>query len=211
MMGNRWMCMGASMCAPKYKDLDVDYVTSAGDAIALRKPHYYMLHESANLKRYVKLMQRYRSTDDDGGFRTTICITDGLLNQKGWWKEYDEVLPLCTHERVPSWLIWDAWEPGKYCPGMTGLLAVQYAVNHGAREVHLVGMEGYTGKDDYFMGWPTSMWCLKEFKGCHPYSHMMRRIVRLSPQCRFICYGQMTYNLPYANVEYHEDACCLVG
>jgi len=41
-----------------------------------------------------------------------------------------------------------------YTAGLSGLLCLQYAINQGARQIHLVGMNGYTGQKngDYFDG-----------------------------------------------------------
>ncbi len=93
-----------------------------------------------------------------------------------------------------------AWEPGLYCQAVAGILALQYAVNHGATEVHMVGMEGYTGGVDYFTGKRGAERGAKYFR--EAWAPHTQRIVDKCPEIQFFVYGNPTYPLEGNNVRF---------
>lgn len=93
---------------------------------------------------------------------------------------------------------WKVWEHGMYCQSNAGILALQWAVNHGATEVHMVGMEGYTGGIDYFTGEKGNDKSAMYFR--QTFWPHTQRIVDKCPDIQFITYGKMNYPLKGNNV-----------
>ena len=93
--------------------------------------------------------------------------------------------------------------PGSYCGGLSGLLCLQYALNHGAKSVHLVGMNGYTGKrgGDYFDEHEPDNKGRK--RAMHTESIIQpftQSAVDVCPDVGFVFYGQLNYSVAGQNV-----------
>lgn len=102
------------------------------------------------------------------------------------------------------------WYRGLYLNARTsGSWLTQFAVNHGARHISLVGMEGYRSSPqrgsvvDYFDGRTGSP---RLSRVMETYANIMREIVTASPQTTFELYGDMTYELKGANVRLAQRA-----
>lgn len=90
--------------------------------------------------------------------------------------------------------------PGEYAQSaLSGLFCLQYALNHGARRVHLIGMEGYTdeGKGARMVA-----------KYCGPFT---QSCVDACPRVQFITYGHLNYPLHGANVRQGAEECFLAN
>lgn len=86
--------------------------------------------------------------------------------------------------------------PGKYAQcALSGLFCLQYALNHGARRIHLVGMEGYT---------ETSHGLNMRRLYCGPFT---QSCVDACPNVEFIVYGTLNYPLRGPNVRQGVLAC----
>jgi len=104
---------------------------------------------------------------------------------------------------------------GGYNAGLSGLLCLQYAINNGAKSVHLVGMNGYTGKcgGDYFDGHePVN----NGRKRRHHTESLIRPFTQSAvtecPDIEFVFYGQLNYPIQGTNVKRlqvreHHNAC----
>lgn len=96
------------------------------------------------------------------------------------------------------------WTPGEYHNGRTsGCFLVQWAVNHGAREVHLVGMGGYRSSEGQItVDYDNGKRGVAEYEQVmRSYAPMMRSIVRQSPKVRFVFHGRPNYECEGTNVE----------
>ena len=173
----RWMVLGASPTAPNYCDLDVDVVIAAGDGITLRHPDYYIVCEPRGMNRYI------RRRKDERRLGMKVIVTHHFGGCKF---PYDIVVNVVA--------VYDSsnWHRGQYMAGPSGVLGLQYAVNNGATEVHLVGMEGYTSNADYFTGMsstPNDIQTIREFPA------LMQGIVDACPDIDFHIYGNPIYTL----------------
>jgi len=94
---------------------------------------------------------------------------------------------------------------GGYSGGLSGLVCLEYAVNHGARRVHLVGMGGYAGQDegDHFSGYATPGGD-PERKRRHTreiIGPFTQAVVDACQEVEFIFYGRLNYRVTGRNVE----------
>lgn len=108
-------------------------------------------------------------------------------------------------EFLPGGPIQNQFVRGGYSGGLSGLLCLEYAVNHGAKRVHLVGMNGYAGVEgsDYFDGHETPL---------NPPDKRLRHtreivepftqaVVDACPDVEFVFYGRINYRVAGANVQ----------
>ena len=191
----KWMVLGSSPTAAKYcTAVEVDRVVSAGEALTLRRPDVYIIAEINRLHTHEKLKREIRK-------KGTLIYVSGCIYshiEKHLDGQYpcDGYLP-CVIDNEKHW---NRWEPGLYVMTCSGATAVQYAVNHGAEEIHLVGMEGYRGPGEvtYFTGEKGSEQGVKFLR--EMYAPLMQLIVSSCPEIQFFTYGQMEYDLAGENV-----------
>lgn len=206
MSKSRWMIMGSSPTAPDFHNIpDVDYVASSGDAILLREPDYYFIIEPSALWRWAE--ERFQAHKNG-----TKVVVHGdlpkLVNRakfRGYLKEeykvpFDELLPV-THGGMKDW---QQWYRGTYVNCCSGVMALQYAANRvpAPTEIHMVGMEGYTGGVDYFTGDSTGPNTPTYMKSC--YAPLTQRIINKLPDTKFTTYGNLTYDLKGKNVSHYH-------
>lgn len=190
------MVLGASPSAPEYhKEPDVDAVASAGDAILLRRPGFYFINEQGALWKHANKLSEARQLG------TQVILADHLYQvirqRKGPAYSYpcDMFLKLYPISCYKSWRIWVL---GLYVPMCGGGMALQWAINHGATEVHMVGMEGYTGGADYFAGQAGTDDGPAYNK--QVYVPFLQRVISQRPQVQFTVYGNPSYELQGDNV-----------
>jgi hypothetical protein len=191
------MVLGASPSAPSYFEIpDVDVIASAGAAILLYRPDWYFIFERDPLWLHEDRLKDARANGTkvvvNGGWREYIKKTKGEDYEypcDEWIDDYCYGGVFNSHRH---------WTPGIYAQTVGGCLALQWAVNHGAKEVHIVGLEGYTGEVDYFTGERGNATGLRlTRKG---YGPLMQKIISLSPDIQFIVYGELKYPLDGDNV-----------
>ncbi len=195
--GTRWMVLGASPSAPQFHTVpNVDVVVSAGDGILLQRPDYYILTEEVSLRRYHD--ERYEAR----ALGTKVIIRDGLRSvfRDKFGSDFDfpcdgyiSDFTNGSYQHSHKW-----YEPGRYAHCCAGILALQWAVNHGATEVHMVGMEGYTGGVDYFNGNHGNDKSARVTQSA--FGPLTQRIVETHPDVQFTAYGDLKYSLDGDNV-----------
>lgn len=194
----RWMILGASPSAPDYHRVpDVDVVASAGDAILLRRPDFFFVVEEESMFRYEKerafarlLGTKVVIKEDLLGDFMERARKKGVINYE-YKYPYDEAIPCIG--KMAFERSWKRWKPGRYVASCAGLLAMQYAVNHNACEIHMIGMQGYSDGIDYFNG-------RRGTKGGARYTRvayepLVKKIISLSPNVTFIQYGKPLYRV----------------
>ena len=145
------MVLGASRSAAQFYEVPVvDVVASAGDAILLQRPDWYFLAEERSL-------DLFESERAEARMLGTKVVLNGQLRKKirnkfgeNFIFPCDEYINEFTNGSVMS--SYKRYRPGHYAHTFAGGFALQWAVNHGATEVHMFGMKGYTGGVDYFDG-----------------------------------------------------------
>ena len=191
------MVLGSSPSAPSYFQIpDVDVIASAGAAILLCRPDWYLIFERDALWLHEDKLKDARANG-------TKVIVNGawrkhLKTTKGEDYEYpcDEWIDdFCKGSVFRSHLY---WTPGLYAEAVGGCLALQLAVNHGAKEIHVVGLEGYSGEVDYFTGQRGTYIGPRLTR--EGYGPLMQKIVSLSPEIQFVVYGDLKYPLDGDNV-----------
>lgn len=199
-MSNKWLVLGASPSAPDfYKIPDVDFITSAGDAILLCRPDWYFVNE----RRSLDLHKQERAEARAKGTRVVIQRSFRKLikyhDDSNFCFPYDDCIEDFSYGSI--WRSHEYWTPGRYSQSSSGCLALQWAVNHGATEVHMVGMEGYTGGVDYFTGTKGSelgaRWTHES------YGPLVQRIIETSPDIQFTMYGEPLYQLKAENLTFY--------
>ena len=197
--GTRWMVLGASPSAPEFHTVpNVDVVVSAGDGILLQRPDYYILTEEVSLRRYHDERHKARALG------TKVIIRDGLRSvfRDKMGSDFDfpcdgyiSDFTNGSYKHSHKWYV-----PGKYAHSCAGCLALQWAVNHGAIEVHMVGLEGYTGGVDYFNGNQGNDLSARVTQS--NYGPLVQRIVETHPDVQFTAYGDLKYSLTGDNVSF---------
>lgn len=195
-MNSTWLILGASPDAddvyarvrPTLKDVTVATCNSGIDIEP--EPHVYWISDRKAAKMHLNAIRLARSLG-------THIITSGMTAM------YDNDIRDVAHEVVcyslhPS----TVWTPGKYVNSRTsGAMLVQYAVNSGATEIHLVGFCGYmTTKQrrcvEYFHGVVGGEWCESVMK---TYGPLLQNIIDQSPQVKWIMHGEVGY--PWCGTE----------
>jgi len=222
-----WMVLGSSPTAPTYHSIpEVDYVIASGDGIMLRDPDFYMMIEKSALHRHIKL---YYTAQQRG--HTKILITDhieiyarqakymdklvklGLRDANNNTPIYNERLVIDQFQKPDAW---ELWKPGNMFYAASGIMALQYAINQGANEIHMVGLEGYNKEKEFFY------FNSEDSAGPLPnvgsfelqaYSHKLtQKMVDLLPDVSFITYGSLNFTLTGQNVRsYALDGTRLVS
>lgn len=110
-------------------------------------------------------------------------------------EHFDQFVPILNQPNV--------FVRNAYTAGLSGLLCLQYAINAGAREIHLVGMNGYTGQrnGDYFDAYEP------ENKGRRRAMHtenvigpFIQAAIDGCPDVEFVFWGQVNYPAAGPNV-----------
>jgi hypothetical protein len=108
---------------------------------------------------------------------------------------FDEFLELASHDHPGR------FQRGQYAScGLSGLICLQYVLNHGATHVHLVGMEGYADDEHYFDG--------SEDLGAEKNKRFTTTLIQpfiqscidACPDVRFTFYGNLNYEVSGSNV-----------
>ncbi len=195
--GTRWMVLGASPSAPEFHMIpDIDVVASAGDGILLQRPDYYFLTEEISL-------DLFESERFEARMLGTKVVLNGQLRKKIRSKFGENFVFPCD-EYIDEFSdgsymsSYKRYRPGQYAHACAGCLALQWAVNHGATEVHMVGMEGYAGGVDYFDGRRGNDGSAKATR--QSYRHLIQRIVDTHLDIKFFAYGKLVYSLDGDNV-----------
>ncbi len=195
----RWMVLGASPSAEKYHSVpEADAVAAAGASILIHRPDFYFVNEVGSLWKYTEELDEARRL----GTKVILSrkLRNYLSNNKPPSYRYpcDEFLDTkeCNDEEPAR-----EWELGSYVPICGGVLALQWALNHGASEIHLVGMEGYGGPEDviYFNGGYGTNHSENYTKNI--YAPLLRTIVSGMPDVCFVIYGTPVYDLVGSNVD----------
>lgn len=200
--GTRWMVLGASPSAPEFHSIpNIDVVVSAGDGILLQRPDYYILTEENSLKLYHDERAEARELG------TKVIIRDELRDifrdKQGNDFDFpcDGYITGFTNGSIFRSHMW--YEPGRYAHTCAGCLALQWAVNHEATEVHMVGMEGYTGGVDYFTGRNGNE--LSAEITLSNYGPLMQKIIETHPHVQFTMYGDLKYDIECGNVTFVDS------
>ena len=94
---------------------------------------------------------------------------------------------------------------GGYSAGLSGLLCLEYVVNHGAKRIHLVGMNGYAGRvgGDYFDGHETPVNTPdKRLRHTREIIEpFVQTVVDACPDVEFVFYGQLNYRVTGRNAQ----------
>lgn len=212
----RWMSLGASPSAPDFCNIDVDYVAVGGPGIELRMPDVYLIAERSEIFKWYDYTTEMQS---QGGH---LLVTSFILNYLKVGGEeigshltpwpyhldkslipddfpYDEIVPVRSHPRH-AWTDYKHWIRGNLCMCTCGTMAMLYAIRAKASEIHMVGLEGYNGVDDYFdkEHYPSSRRSAQHFQEYTlPFIHM---IVKACPDIKFFHYGTPRFDLDYSNV-----------
>lgn len=182
-MSDRWLILGSGPSAPDWYDKVrplVDKVATCNAGIELcPQPDVYALCEAATFPMYA---EQYRKARETGTRVITIdCV--GPANKR----DMDEVLPVLG----PDIFDMETWEKGVYRNGVTtGSILVQYAVNNGATEVHLVGFEGYHAKTG-----PGQFVKTNNYQG-----PLFYRMAAVCPEVQFTFYGRPLYDVSPAAI-----------
>jgi len=203
------MVLGASPCAPDFCGIGVDVVAVAGASILLRQPDIYCVAEMGGCYRYINEVREMQAAGGKLIAHSTVVywVDVRRVTPRPPWPypdpyPADEVVGsgrLATADKLGEW---QQWQPGDIVLSNSGLMALQIAIRDGAREVHLVGMEGYRGLgDDYFMadvripkdvkkptGDQIREWQTQYFRP------LLDRIVGLCPEVDFVPYGTLRLN-----------------
>lgn len=92
---------------------------------------------------------------------------------------------------------------GAYTAGLSGLLCLSYAIHHGARQIHLVGMNGYTGQagEDYFAGHePGNPGPGRQSHTAAIIEPFVQQAANGCPDIDYILYGRLNWRASGANV-----------
>lgn len=210
------MVLGASPTAPKYHTVpEVDVVIAAGDGILLQRPDFIVITEERCLFNHLDKQKEYQAQG------TKVILHDLLVRdragapsgamtraykeghvEEGFKYPYDELVR-CSGKPAPMFQFkkaWTLWKPGGCVICCSGMVALQYALNHGATELHMVGMEGYTGGVDYFSGRKSNRFA--HLLTRDTYRNLYNRIIAALPDIQFIHYGKPLFGLkPMRNYE----------
>ena len=202
--GNRWACVGSSTSAAKWLPVVLaenpgicTITTNKGiELFPNRPPEFYWLSDSTACRRYSAIAAERQS---EGMQLVTFRRDAGALVSRG----VENANIFLPHDR-PA--VANVFTRGEYPqPSISGLVLLQFAVNHGAKELHLVGMEGYRdgpGKDapNYFDGTGHSIHKQHTEKIIRPFIQSM---IDVCLDVEFIFYGNMNFRVGGPNVRFN--------
>lgn len=158
-----------------------------------RPPDYYHLHDSIACREHNATA---RALKEKGTILTTLDRADkrALVSRGVEW--FDRFFPLSGRDHPGK------FERGKYAScGLSGLVCLQIALNHGAQAVHLVGMEGYANHGHYFGDRPD----LGPEKSLRFTRNLIEPFVQscidACPDVEFYFYGDLNYKTNGRNVQ----------
>lgn len=207
---NQWIVIGSSPSAPAGLRAALAVAPDARTITTNRghllfegddRPDVYHLHDSV-------ACEEHRQTAVDlaakGSHMTTLArASDRALKVRNvdW---FDEFLTLVSHTHPGR------YQHGVYAScGLSGLMILQYALNNGARTVHVVGLEGYADKGHYFDGGPD----LTQKKGLaftrDQIGPFVQSCVDACPEVQFTFYGELNYPIADGpNVTFVKELSC---
>ncbi len=203
-----WIVIGSSPSAPKSlltarlaAPNAVTIATNGAEALfpGSSGPDYYHIHD---MNACVDFNARGKEFQAMGTRLVTLERKESSLKKRGL-DHFDEFIPLSSRE-YPG-----RFKMGEYSScGLSGLMCIQYALNHGAKSVHIVGQEGYGKGDQYFHKEP---WAgTPEEKITHdkrqPLSASLLQpyiqgCIDVCPAVQFVVYGNLEYKLSGDNVK----------
>lgn len=126
----------------------------------------------------------------------TLERKDSALAKRGL-SHFDEFVPLSQHKPT-------VFARGEYTSvALSGLMMLQYAVNHGARSIHAVGLNGYvTGEINYFSGRKDDKreWRARDGHTQGLIAPFTQTLLDTCPAVDFTFYGKLNYPLTAANL-----------
>jgi hypothetical protein len=208
-----WLVLGSSPSAPRFYDAlwpaawrMTTITTNSGwqmmlvaDTCLPTVPDYYFLSDPVAIELHARAARYMQKRG------TTIIAKQSAAQGLGIGLDDSQILrvPLADYAERGD------WTPGQYLNGRcSGAICLQHAVNAGAREIYLVGMDGYAsqGKQivrDSFDGRVgkssgktiTDSW----------YAPLIQSIVAATPHIRYIVCGKPRYELAGSNVSIIND------
>lgn len=205
---SQWIVIGSSPSAPEglraarsaYPDARTITTNSSANLFTGKdRPDVYHLHDSIACKEHQEDARRFAAL---GSHLTTLDRTNhsALVGRKVDW--FDEFLPLVNYTHPGR------FQQGVYAScGLSGLMILQYALNNGAKGVHIVGQEGYADKDHYFdaskpdLGMKKGLAFTRDQIG--PF---IQSCVDACPDVHFTFYGNLNYPIADgSNVTFVKD------
>ncbi len=200
--GKTWLILGAGVRAvtdyllAKQRNKNIDVVATANSGIIIEpNPSFVWLSDAKAIDIY------YQPVADavDRGSRL-LTIADAVLKRPFVEASAYSIFNYPLTEQTE-------WTPGLMVNGKTsGCALVQFAVNHGAEKVILVGMSGYKSggghtHKDYFHGKAGSVNNDKTMRG---YGPVLQSVIDQCPDVIFEFYGKPNYDWKGENVAIHD-------
>lgn len=196
----QWIVIGSSPGAPewlpvvrtRYPHAETITTNSGGLLFTLPdRPAYYFLSDHQACEEHGELAQDLAAR----GSRTiTRKRADSALKNRGveWFDEF-------IQDERPGTML--DFVPGHYCDsGLSGLFCLQYAVNHGACGIHMVGFEGY-GDGQHYFDKPRVQAQNKSVAFTEKYiRRFVQSVVDVCPDVTFHFYGDLNYRISGRNV-----------
>jgi CMP-N-acetylneuraminic acid synthetase len=198
--GNQWIVAGASPSAREgFAAARAAYptattiTTNGGQGLfePPARPDHYLIFDSIACTKHREHAEVFAAH----GTRTITLHRDSrraLVDRGVHW--FDEFLPVNGAEHPGR------FRQGSYAScGLSGLMCLQYALNHGAQGVHLVGMEGYADSGHYFDD--------QADQGPEKSSRFTRTLIEpfvqscidACPDVQFTFYGDLNYRVSGSN------------
>lgn len=174
----------------------VQSITANAGIDLIPDPDYYLIYETEAANLFAGYIPSLRKKHG-----TSLIATKAVGNKKSLRR----ILALLDPEYVIEVAITKShggvsYHRGKYTAGsFTGSIMVQFALEHGARTLMIVGMEGYKGgRFDTFDGRASSPLHAQMTKEI--YGPMMQLVVNAWPETEFVFFGKPNYAIAGDNV-----------
>lgn len=163
--------------------------------------HYYWLHDHLACDLfgdYARYCQQNRGTK----IITLARSGPGALAMRGL-EQADEFIDASSPDHTVT------WQRGKYTNARTsGGLCLQFAVNHGAKNIHIVGIEGYKSTADNIvidtfdgrLGKDTSNFQAKAYQ-----APLFKLIADTCPDVQFTFYGKPVAPIEGPNIKWINE------
>jgi hypothetical protein len=196
-----WLVVGSGPSATTMMELArkhpyVQSITANAGIDLLPDPDYYLIYETEAAKLFADYVPFLRHKHG-----TSLVATKGMGKKKSLRSNLARLDP----EYVIEVAITKShggvhYHRGRYTAGsFTGSIMVQFALEHGARTVMIVGMEGYKGgKHDTFDGRSGNALHAQMTKTI--YGPMMQLMVNAWPEVEFVFFGKPNYAIAGDNV-----------
>lgn len=179
-----WLVLGTSPSHQKWYERlshargDMTVITTNNGIETCPAPDYYWISDPRAWRRHREQIEPMRRSG-------TLVVTSKHLPGIAQRADVAVDVPVGFPPEQRS------FERGRYANGRTsGSIMVQFAVNSGAWDVHIVGCEGWGTEKPRIMQW---------------YVPLMKSIVRRCPDVRFTFYGDLKYAVSGDNVEIIRD------